>query len=395
MSDRIFRLLASAALIAVSVATVPAAVSAQTTVTEVVGFLMTNQQVPTGDIARDQQAAEVSRDTVTGALIVNLTSVPLATSSSGFLYRLNPQLGTVERATGSFGAFFVERALTAGHGRASFGISATSAAFDQLDGNNLRDGTLLTIANRFSDESAPFDTETLTLRIRSSTMTAFANVGITDRFEIGGALPFVRLTLEGQRVTVYRGTTFLQASGAATANGVGDAAIRAKYTLAAASHGGAAVAAEVRLPTGDADNLLGAGTSSFRILGIGAVESGPAMFSGNAGIVRGGISDEFTFGGATAIAVHPRLSLTGEMLGRHVSELRPIELASRPHPTIAGVNTIRLIGGEPGRLLATGIAGVKWNPAGTLVIGAHVRWNFTNAGLTAPLTPAVGFEYAF
>ena len=86
--------------------------------------------------------SEAARDTISRALLVNLTSAPLATSSSGFLYRLNPQLGTVERATESFGAFFVERALTPGRGRASFGISATSAGFDRLNGQNLRDGTL-------------------------------------------------------------------------------------------------------------------------------------------------------------------------------------------------------------------------------------------------------------
>jgi hypothetical protein len=30
-----------------------------------------------------------------------------------------------------------------------------------------------------------------------------------------------------------------------------------------------------------------------------------------------------------------------------------------------------------------------------VVIGASVRWSFTNAGLTAPLTPSVSLEYGF
>jgi hypothetical protein len=29
------------------------------------------------------------------------------------------------------------------------------------------------------------------------------------------------------------------------------------------------------------------------------------------------------------------------------------------------------------------------------VIGAHVRWNFTTAGLTAPITPSLALEYGF
>ena len=40
--------------------------------------------------------------------------------SGAFVYRLNPELGTVERSTASFGPFFVERASTAGRGDVSF-----------------------------------------------------------------------------------------------------------------------------------------------------------------------------------------------------------------------------------------------------------------------------------
>jgi hypothetical protein len=356
---------------------------------------VTNRDVPTGDFERDRAAADVARDTITRALIVNLISVPIASSSSGFLYRLNPQLGTVERATNSFGAFFIERPLTPGHGRASFGLSGSSSDFQQLDGQDLRNGTLLTTANQFSDEAAPFDTESLTLRVRTSALTAFASIGLSDRFEIGAAVPFVRLTLEGERVNVYRGQGFIQAQASAVASGIADTAIRAKYTLVSARHGGLAIAGEVRLPTGDEENLLGAGSTGYRVLGIGGLEWGPVMLSGNGGLVRGGVSDEVIFGGAAALAVHPRLSLTTEFLGRHISELRPLELSSRPHPTIVGVETIRLTGGEPGQLVSVGIAGFKWNPGGTVVVGANIRWNFTTVGLTAPITPALAVEYGF
>ena len=373
----------------------PWTAGAQSTVTDIVNFLVTNQTIPTEDAGSDRAAAEAARDTITRALIVNLTSVPIGTSSSGFLYRLNPELGTVERATETFGGFFVERAFTPGHGRASFGMSASTTSFDKLDGQPLRDGTMVTTGSRFPDEAAPFETESLTLRVSSSTMTAYASVGITDRFEIAGALPFVRLSIEGQRSSVYRGETFLQASGSATASGVADAAVRAKYTVVNARDGGVAIAAEVRLPTGDEANLLGAGSVGFRIMGIGALERGPLMLSGNGGLVRGGVSDELVLAGAAAYAVHPRLSLTAEVLSRRIDELRPLLLTSQPHPTRLGVQTIRLTGGEPGQTVSSGIAGFKWNPSGTLVFGANIRWNFTTAGLTAPLTPSVGLEYDF
>ena len=142
-------------MIAVAVATFTAApVMAQQTPADVISFLVTNQSVQTGDFEKDRAAAEATRDTIARALQVNLATAPIATSSSGFVYRLDPEIGTVSRVSDSFGTFFVERAMTSGRGRASFGASATTAGYDRLDGFDLRDGTLVTTANRFRDETA-------------------------------------------------------------------------------------------------------------------------------------------------------------------------------------------------------------------------------------------------
>src|SRR4051794_32917814 len=65
--------------------------------TDIVGFLMLNQAVPTADFERDRAAADAARQTIVNALLVNLASVPLSTSSGGFVYRFNEQLGTAER----------------------------------------------------------------------------------------------------------------------------------------------------------------------------------------------------------------------------------------------------------------------------------------------------------
>ena len=365
------------------------------TLSDVIGFLVTNQAVPTADFEKDRAAAEAARETISRALLINLTSVPIATSSSGFLYRLNPELGTVQRASDTFGSFFTERALTAGKGRASLGISAGTSEFDHLNGRSLDDGTLVTVQNQFRDESAPFDTESLTLNIRTSTMTVLASVGVTDRLEIGGAVPFVRLTMDGERINVYRGTPLVQATASGTASGIADVALRAKYTIVSAAAGGVAAAGEFRLPTGDEDNLLGAGSSSWRVIGVASYDQGPVGVHGNAGIVRGGVSDEVTFAGAVSVAAQPRLTLTAELYGRHVSELRDIELSAEPHPTITGVDTSRLVAGASANNVIVAIAGVKWNVAGTVVLGGHLTWSLTDNGLTAPITPTVALEYAF
>jgi hypothetical protein len=365
------------------------------TVAGIVSFLVTNQAVQTGDFERDRAAAEAAGDAITRALLVNLTSMPLASSSSGFLYRLNPQLGTMERTTESFGSFFVERALTAGEGRASFGVSFFTRGFNRLGDLDLRDGSLVTVANRFRDEAMPFDTEGLTLRVRSSSVTLFGSYGVTDDFEIGAALPLMRLTLEGERLNVYRGDPFLQASGEASASGIGDIALRAKYTLAQAGAGAFAVAGEVRLPTGDEENLLGTGEFGVRVLGIGSLERGRFTLHGNGGFVLGGISDELNFAGAAAVAVQPRVTVSGELLVRRVSELADLQLVSAPHPTIAGVDTFRLTPAPGGTTLANVVAGVKWNVEGTFVIGAHLAFPLVRHGLTATVVPTIALEYSF
>jgi hypothetical protein len=274
-------------------------------------------------------------------------------------------------------------------------LSASTAAFSRLGDLQLRDGTLITVANQFSDEDDPFDTEALTLRVRSSTLTAFASVGITDRFELGAALPLVQLRVDGERLNVYRGAESLQASGEASAGGIGDIALRAKLNLVANSNGAFAAAAEVRLPTGDEENLLGAGATAYRFLAIGSFGSGRFTVHGNGGIVFGGVSDEIQGAAAAAFAVRPRLTLSGELLLRRVSDFGTIELEANPHPTIAGVETFRLTASESATTLANIVAGAKWNVSGTFVLGGHVMIPLVRNGLTAPITPTLALEYSW
>jgi hypothetical protein len=119
---------------------------AQDSVVDTLSFLLTTQAVPTGDFIKDQQSAEITRDTIGRLLLTELTTTPLSSSSGGFSYRFNPTLGTVERASESFGAFFTERSLTVGNRRASVGVQAQVARYSNLDDYSLRDGTFITTA---------------------------------------------------------------------------------------------------------------------------------------------------------------------------------------------------------------------------------------------------------
>src|SRR5215472_12787824 len=112
-----------APLSVVFVIAIAGSASAQTTPADIISFLVTNESVQTGDFQKDQTAAAATRDTIERALLVNLATTPIATSSSGFVYQLDSDLGTPERVSNSFGTFFVERAMTSGRGHVAIGAS--------------------------------------------------------------------------------------------------------------------------------------------------------------------------------------------------------------------------------------------------------------------------------
>jgi hypothetical protein len=308
---------------------------------------------------------------------------------------LNPELGTVERATSNFGPFFVERALTAGQLQASFGLTFQQMRFTSLDGHNLRDGSFVTTANQFTDEAAPFDVDQLRLAIDASVATFYGNVGITPRMEVGFAVPMVRLQVEGSRLNIYRGQTFTQATASATAMGFADVVLRTKYTVYSDQGDGVAAAVDVRLPTGREQDLLGAGKTSVKIAGIGSVESGIVSAHANAGVSLGGLAREFIYGGALGLAAASHLTVTGELLGRWIDMPSGIVPVSSLNPNIAGVETIRLLPESSGLHLITVVPGFKWNLSETWVLAASASIPLTKAGLVAPFTPFIGLDYAF
>ena len=364
------------------------------TVSDALTFLMTNQSVSTGDFERDRAAAQATTATISHALLASLATLPVPTSSSGFLYRLNPELGTEERVTQNFGPFFVERALTAGRHEAEVGLTFQEYRFTSLDGRNLRDGSLVTTANQFVDETAPFDLDRLTLNINAHIATLYGNLGVTNRMEVGVAVPMVDLTLEGTRVDTYRGRTFTQASATARAIGLADVVARTKVTVYQDEGLGLATAAEIRLPTGREPDLLGAGQTSARFLAIGSMEKTRISTHANVGATIGGLARELSYDGAVALAATPRTTFTAEVLGRWIDGAGHIVDVTQPHPTLVGVETTRLVPDGSGVHLVTFVPGLKWNVGDTWVLVGSVALPLTNGGLTARVTPFVGLDYA-
>ena len=384
----------AACLVLIALLAVPREARSQS-VADVLTFLVTNQSVQTGSIERDRDAADATSDTISRALRANLATLPVTASSGAFVYRLNPELGTVERATSSYGPFFVERALTAGRHQASIGLTFQHLRFTSLDGANLRDGSLVTTANQFVDERTAFDVDALTLAIDVDIATLYGNVGLSKRMEIGFAAPMIALRLDGSRKNTYRGRAFTQATAHATAIGLADMVVRTKYTLFDEDGAAVATAVDVRLPTGREEDLLGAGSTSLKFAAIGSLERGRASAHANAGMSVGGLARELDYGGALAVAATNRVTISGEVLGRWLDSFGHIASVTAPHPRLIGVETIRLTPDSSTLHIVTLVPGLKWNVGNTWVLAANVSLPLTTGGLTSRFTPFVGLDYAF
>lgn len=368
---------------------------AQDTVGDILSFLLTNRSVVTDDFARDAAATAATRDAITRALLLEVATLPISSSSGGFTYRFNPALGVTERASDSFGPIFVERALTAGRGRASFGASYRFNRFVELDGADLRDGTLVTTANRFSDESTPFDVETLSLRLETNTATFVGSVGVTDWLDVSAALPLVWVKLDGERVNTFRGRSTTQATASSRVTGLADLALRAKVRLAGRGGSGLALGTEVRVPTGQEEDLLGAGKASVKGQVIVSAEGGPVGFHLNGGYRAGGIADEIDGGAALTLAPAARLTFVAEVFGRRVNGLGRLTSIEQAHPTIVGVRTIRLASDGTDVTSGVGVFGMKWNLGSTWLLNASVALPLTDNGLKSRPVPSVSLDYAF
>jgi hypothetical protein len=380
----------------VCAAAFPSPAGAQQTITSALSFLLTNRSIPTGDFARDEAAAVATRDTISTFLRSELTTLPVTSSASGFTYRIDPALGGVPvRSTGTFGSFFTERSLTIG--RLQFSVAATyqGMSFDEIDGRNLRDGTLRATASRLTSDQVPFDVETVTMRLHTDTITVAANYGVTERFEVGAALPLERLTLTGQRIDTYRGTPLLQAAVSANASGAGDLVVRGKLNLLQRGAAGMAVGAEGRLPTGNSANLLGSGETTVKPRFMLSMETSRIAVDSNVGYVLGGIADELDYSAAVTNAGAHKITIVGELAGRRLNSTgRLIEVISR-HPVLAGVETVRLSAVEQATNKVMAVAGLKWNARATWLVTANVARSLTSSGLTARWMSSIGAEYAF
>jgi hypothetical protein len=171
--------------------------------------------------------------------------------------------------------------------------------------------------------------------------------------------------------------------------------VYAKYNVLRHHASGLAVGLEARLPTGDDHNLLGTGRTTVTPRFIASIERQRATFHGNVGYGFDNLSRELTYNGAATFASSNHLTLIGELVGRRLDSLGRLTYTVTPNPTLTNVDTIRLTSTSEQSARLVAVAGLKWNFRSTWLLTANVVRPMTDAGLNAPWTPTLTFEYSF
>jgi Putative MetA-pathway of phenol degradation len=361
------------------------------------------------------------------AIVSQLSSYPIGSAAGGFTYTFDAALGTYSRSSKTFGPSFLERALTIGKGRLNLGASYQHASFSSFEDKDIEGGDIRFYLTHqpvggFFFEGDLVETA-LDMNLETDTFALLANYGLTDKFDVGVALPIVHVSLDASiNATVLRLATLdtpihvfpgggstgtFSDSGSAT--GIGDILLRGKYHFLSRGGGGLAAAVDLRLPTGDEANLLGTGATQAKFFLIGSSATNRFSPHFNIGYTVSGessntlfnVTDEFNWGGGTEIELSPRVTLNVDFIGRQLVDSGRLvdEQQTFNWMTAAGVsgsNTFTQFALREGSLnLVTSAVGVKFNPARNMLISANVLFPMTSQGLRSNPVPVISFDYGF
>lgn len=245
----------------------------------------------------------------------NVSAIPIGTTSGGASFRF--ERGVPVRTTLSRGPIFGERGQTLGRGQVVVGANFTGIQFTSVRGTPMND-LRLNFTSR--DVASPCATQPVTcpapvaqsandivalnlgIDLNLSVTSAFVTYGLFDRVDVGVVVPLVHTSLvaqsraeiipfgtsSGGAATTFIGGTpdrpVLAASSAIAGSktGLGDVAARVKVRLYDDSRTGVSLLGDMRFPTGDEANLLGAGHLSTRVLGVYSSQFG--NFAPNAAV---------------------------------------------------------------------------------------------------------------
>ncbi len=383
-----------------------------------------------------------------------VTTFPIGSSSGGFTYTFDRRLGLPVRRTQSFGSVFADRPLTLGRHSMNVRVSTQHTSFRSLGGQSLKDGIVtetLSIPSFASmqafddpDQHAIVESYTTTMTFTTRRTLFGVSYGVTDRLEVGAIVPYGETEVSGELQTLaydYTANDVAEPSCSpycvdgpvrGHSSGIGDVVAHAKYLFLSRGALDLAAAGEVRLATGDADKLLGLGSTATKLALVGSVAQGPLTHHFQFGytVVPGsskpfdpladligdatdapvldidvpnfepdpGIEaklatlrrqpDEINYAIGADIAVKPSVTVSGDLIGRSLLKAGTITRNSS-----ILYDTLFVDSGTVNLLL--GAVSGKFLVARSWLLTTSVAFPMTNAGFRPGLTTVIGFERAF
>jgi hypothetical protein len=125
------------------------------------------------------------------------------------------------------------------------------------------------------------------------------------------------------------------------------------------------------------------------------VEADRLTMNADIGYLFGSFSPEFDYGAGITVAPSSRVTLAGELVGRRLSAAGHLTEVTAPHPSLTGVETIRLTAVEQATDRVVAVAGLKVNLGSVWLVTANFSHFLTDAGLTTNWIPTVTIEYSF
>lgn len=346
---------------------------------------------------------------------LELATAPLGSVTGGFSVSFDPSTGGFTRTAETFGPAFPQRALTTGRHKASFGLTWQRYTFDEIGGAKLDDFAAFTSSGFLN--LVPVESR-LGFDLKSSTVSLFATVGVTDRIDIGVVVPVVSTRLEGRVTQKFLFGPDARDSAEQSATGIADIALQGKVQLwrSRATAGGTgaprtalAAVVGVRLPTGDEENLHGLGFARTKVSAV--FSQFAPRFAVHANVGYEFWSDQlrfaqdileskfattngaFEFALGTEFAAHSRLTLNLDLLMQQVRGAGALGVAPFEIPNLLVANTI--VGLDEGLRKVTLVPGFRWNIFGRTLLNTHVLVSLKNDGLRAKITPSVGLDFTF
>jgi len=386
-----------------------------------------------------QPNAQATLSQLNRVIAAQISTFPLASSASSFTFEFDPTLGIFERNTETFGPVFAERALTAGKGRFSLGVSGFEAEYDRFEGQDIQNAdiqlylTHLDIREDGTTTDLWFEGDIiradLSIDLRNRTTVLVANYGVTDNFDLGVAVPYVDLQLNAtidatiENLSTAPDPIFIHSFDengrkentfreSGSASGIGDMVVRGKWNFKKSESVNLAAAFDVRLPTGDEGDLLGSGATQAKLYAIASHDTGRFTprasagytFSSKGSDLIGELPDEINYAAGFDLGLHPRASIAVDFVGRtQLDAERLVEVqktflyTQRLDPTIReAVRTTPDVDAMPSnRNIMYLSTGLKINPFGRVLIVGNVLFALNDSGLQDSVTPYIGIDYTF